>query len=353
MKRLFSLLIASLLLSGMLLSLGACLPVDDYKVTVAYLSGSTGIGMAKMIDDDKEVGKYNFVSDYAAATNLRDALLAPNSKIDIATLPTNVAAQVYNKTNGKYRVVALNTLGVLYIATNGVNIDSLQDLVGKTVYVPEIAPAEILRHVLEVNGIPVYEASETANASTGVVFDRSLTLDSLPTALASRMKTDDGKYVEIGLLPEPKLTVAENQAKQKGTPLTVALDLTQEWNKKIDTPLVQGCIVASADFIDNHKRLLKEFLDIYEKSIDYMDNSDNIDSAADIVTSLKILPQKPVALKAIPRCNIAYIDGAEMKETLAAYLEALSANNLNLVGGKLPDDAFYCTFDNSGAGTPQ
>ncbi len=341
MKKLLSLLLALFLVFSGALSLASCAPADDHKVTVAYLSGSTGIGMAKMISDDKDVGNYNF-SGYLQPTNLLTELRLRDCPIDIATLPTNVAASIYNETEGRYRVVALNTLGVLYIATNGVAVNSIEDLRGKTVYVPEPAPAAILEHVLAVNGIPVVDSH--AENENGVVFDRSLNLVGLPTALATRMKVDEGKYVEIGLLPEPKLTVAETSAQQNGTPLTIALDLTAEWNKKIDTPMVQGCVVASSDFIENHSGLLKDFLNEYEQSILYMDNSDNLNQAAEMVVSLEILPQKPIAMRAIPRSNITYIDGEEMKEILAPYLAALGPS---LMGGKLPDDNFYAIVNKS------
>ncbi len=330
MKKLLSSL---LLLSLLLLSLAACAPKDTSEVDIAYLSGSTGLGMAKMITDNKENEQYDF-DGYDKPTDLRDNLLSADCEIDIAALPTNLAATIYNKTNGRYKVVALNTLGVLYLATTGTPIQSLRDLVGKTVYVPETAPGYVLHHVLTKNGIHV-KTGDT-DTTPGVTLDYTYTLETLPTEYL-RQGTD----VEIVLFPEPKMTAVQVQAANAGKTVSILFDMTEEWNKVEDTQLTQGCIVASTDFIENHPTLLKAFLEEYEASINYMEKSDNLESAADLAVSVGILPAKPIAMRAIPRCHIAYIDGNEMKATLSAYLAVLHTQNPQSVGGKLPDDAFY------------
>lgn len=341
MKKLTSLFLALLFLFSSVTVLMSCTqPADDHKTKIAYLSGSTGIGMAKMISDNAENEAYEFAK-FDGATDLRDELLSAECDIDVAALPTNLASLVYNKTNGKYKVIALNTLGVLYIATNGVTLSSLNDLVGKTVYIPEAAPGYILRYVLEANDIHVID-SDTDTAA-GVKFDYTYDLESLPTMLASGVNPDNDEPVQIGLLPEPKLTVTQVTAQSNGNTVSVPFDITDEWNKVCETPLVQGCLVASASYIEAHPTLLSVFMSEYEASVSYMKKSDNLDSAADIVVSLKILPKKPIALKAIPRCNLTYTTGDDMKAALSAYLTVLHTQNAQAIGGKLPDDAFYYT----------
>ena len=333
MKKLISALLTATLL---IFSLLACTPpADTAEVSIAYLPGSTGIGMAKMIVDNPEDSHYTFTSE--TVSTLIPSLLSGSSDYDIAAIPTNAAAKVYNKTNGKYQVVALNTLGVLYIATNnGMEITDLNSLKGKTVYVPETAPGAVLTHVLKKNSIPV-TTDDTEKSENNVYLSYDLNLEDLPTAFAAGTN-----HVEIALLPEPALSGAEKQAQGKSIH---TLDLTAEWNKVEDTPLVQGCIVASSDFIENHSALLQRFLESYEASILYMDNSANISSAADYAVSLGIIGKKPIAEKAIPRCNLTYMDGIEMKNTLSAYLAALHAISPSEVGGKLPADGFYYVAD--------
>ena len=339
MKKLISTLVALALAFTCTAALASCTqPVDDHKTKVAYLSGSTGIGMAKMISDNAENENYEFTK-YDGATDLRDELLSADCDIDIAALPTNLASLVSNRTNGRYKVIALNTLGVLYIATHDVALTSLEDLVGKTVFIPEAAPGYILHHVLEANDIHVIE--DETDTEPGVKLDYTYNLDSLPTMLASGVNPDGDEPVRIGLLPEPKLTVTQTTAQTNGNTVSVAFNVTEEWENISETPLVQGCLVASASYIENHQTLLSAFMNEYEASVSYMKKSDNLDPAADIVVSLEILPKKPIALKAIPRCNLTYMTNDEMKSALSAYLNVLYTQNAQSVGGKLPDDAFY------------
>lgn len=339
MKKLTSLFLALLLLFSTTAVLASCTqPADDHQTKVAYLSGSTGIGMAKMISDNAENDAYEFTK-FDGATDLRDELLSAECDIDIAALPTNLASLIYNRTNGRYKVIALNTLGVLYIATNGVVLTSLTDLVGKTVYIPEAAPGYILRYVLEANGIHVIDSD--TDTTEGVKFDYTYDLESLPTMLASGVNPDNDEPVQIGLLPEPKLTVTQVTAQKNGKSVSVAFDVTEKWNEVCETPLVQGCLVASASYIEEHPTLLSAFMTECEASVSYMEKSDNSDSAADIVVALKILPQKPIALSAIPRCNLTFTTGDDMKAALSAYLTVLHTQNAQAIGGKLPDDAFY------------
>lgn len=335
MKKLLSLLLTATLVFSLLSVFTGCATPDDHVTKIAYLSGSTGVGMAKMISDNKDNAAYEFVSDFTAPTTLLPELMTPDCDIDIAALPTQAAAQLYNKTSGRYKVICVNTLGVLYIATNGVTITSLYDLIGKTVYVPEVAPGYVLEHILEENGIPVKKsASDSVPASEAVTFDTQYNLDSLPGMLASG-------NAQIGLLPEPKLTATQITASSKGNTVKAAIDLTEEWDKISDNELVQGCLVASTDYIENHKGLLERFLSEYEDSIEFMDNSDNLETAASLAVSAGILPKLPVAMQAIPRCNIDYVDGDDMKKALAAYLLILRNKNATIIGGKLPDDDFY------------
>ncbi len=333
MKRLLSaLLLASLLLIGFT----ACAEKEDTgdSIDVAYLTGSTGLGMAKLIDDNSLNPLYDFEGHDGPAM-LKNKLLA-DTDIEIAALPTNLAAQIYKLTNGAYRVVALNTLGVLYLATTGEPITELTQLIGKTVYVPDAAPEAILKHVLIKNGIHI--KTDDTDTTPGVTLSRKYTLDTIQSEYLR-----PGTSVEIVLLPEPKLTVIEKAHSET----LHLLDITAEWNKVSEQKLVQGCIVASKDFIENREDQLKAFLTAYEASILFMENPDNLDAAATIASKdgIKILPKKAVALSAIPRCHITYIDGAEMKETLSAYLEALFETAPATIGNQLPDDTFYYVAD--------
>ena len=48
-----------------------------------------------------------------------------------------------------------------------------------------------------------------------------------------------------------------------------------------------------------------------------------------------------VAVKAVPACNITFIEGDEMQQKLSGYLAVLLEQNPKAVGGALPGDDFY------------
>jgi hypothetical protein len=164
---------------------GDAASADSTVIRIGYFAGTTGIGMAKMIGDGKST--YTFTK-YDGPTNIIAAIA--RGDIDIAALPTNAAPNVYKQTNGAVQMLAINTLGVLYVCTNGTTVNALSDLNGKTIYVPEQAPKLVLEYILNANGI---------QATVSMEYD----LDTLPNAIAQGI-------VQIAVLPEPKVTVAGN-----------------------------------------------------------------------------------------------------------------------------------------------
>ncbi len=319
MKKLLSSLLSIAILSTLILGLFSCANTppeqieggDDVTTRIGYFPGTTGIGMAKMIHDAPD--GYTF-QKYADPKFITTAL--QTGEIDIAAFPTNAVPSLYSNAMGKdLQLLAINTLGVLYICTNGVNIDSIDDLSGKTVYYPEQAPKLVLEYILAKNNITDCNLQPS-------------TLDALPGAIAS------GTSVQIAILPEPKVTVAANQAKTAGcTTFEIALDLSLEWDKVSDEPLVQGCVVVRKSFADAHPNAIAEFLKNYEESISYVKNPDNLDAAAQMVVDAGILPALGVAKQAIPRSNLTYMVGDEMVSAASAFLAALNIS--------VPEGAFF------------
>ena len=139
MKKLLAILLTLILT----LSLVACGTTPDTSseqsytavdISVAYMTGPTGIGMAKLnADSDAKLTANNYTFTVAsAATDINPKFL--KGEINIASVPTNVAATLYNKSEGKVRILAVNTYGVLSILENGNTIKSIEDLKGKTIY---------------------------------------------------------------------------------------------------------------------------------------------------------------------------------------------------------------------------
>lgn len=296
-------------------------PVYADEVRILTLKGPTGMGMANVWNDSKAdaTSKYKFTLFDSPDLVKAEILLG---KYDIAALPTNVAAALYNSGKADLQVVAVNTLGVLHIVENGNTITDIQSLKGKTIHATGggSTPEFILRYVLAQNGIDPDE---------DVILDFSY---SDHGELAGYVKSG---AVKIAMLPEPNVTVAVSGAEG----VRVALDLTEEWGKMSDFDVMQGCIVVRKAFAEQHPEQLAEFLDEYRASIEYVNEKPNI--AASIIASLGIIPKEALAKQAIPRCNIVYVDGEEMKESLSAFLNVLYEAKAQSIGGKNPDEGFY------------
>lgn len=289
------------------------------QINIATLNGTTGFGMAKLISDsNNSTGdtKYN-ISVMSDASLVTSSLI--NGTLDIAALPTNAAANLYAKTNGKIKILAVNTLGVLYVvASDNVKISSLSDLNGKTVYCPAQNPYFIVKGLLDKAGINANIDSTT--------YAEAATLRE--AAVAGR--------VDIAILPEPMVTIALSKSEK----LSVALDITAEWNKNFpENSLMQGCIVARTEFIDKYPEALEDFLSKYKTSVEYV-NSDP-EGASELIAQAGIFEKAAVAKKAIPKCNIKYIDGKEMADALDVYFAVLYSIAPASVGGSVPDSGIY------------
>ena len=295
-------------------------------VSVMALKGPTAMGMVKLMNDaDSNVltsYDYNF-SIAASVDEVTPALVQGNT--DIAAVPANVASVLYNNTKGNVEVLAINTLGILYIVENGDSVQSVSDLKGKTIYASGkgATPEYALNYILQQNGI---------NPETDVTIEWK---SEHTECLAALIEAEGG----IALLPQPFVATAQT----KMPSLRVALDLTHEWDslQADDTTasaLITGVVVARKDFIEQNPDAVIDFLTQYKASVDYVNS--NVSDAATLVGNYGIV-DAAVAEKAIPACNITYIDGAEMKTKLSGYLNTLLEQNPESIGGALPDDDFY------------
>ena len=295
-------------------------PAAAAPVNVMVLNGTTGFGMANLMDaaaKGEASQEYNFTVE-TDASNIVAGLA--NGSVDIAALPTNAAATVYNKTQGKVQVLALNTLGVLYLVTDGtVTIESMADLAGQTVYAPAQNPSFIFQHLCQANGL------------TDVTIDNTYAQPAdLNTAVAAG-------EVSIAVLPEPMVTVA----KSKNPDLVVALDLTEEWDKVAPAgSLVQGCVVVRKAFAEENTAAVEAFLEEYGASIEAL--TTDVEGTAAKIEANGIFAKAAVAAKAIPNCNVCFIAGADMQAALSEFLNIMFEVAPASVGGAVPGDDFYC-----------
>lgn len=323
MKKIVSLLLVLAMLAALPL-LTACGGYDaELPIKVWTLNGTTGFGMAQLIDADTKgeaALNYEFTVE-ANAANVQSALI--NGDADIAALPTNAASVLYNKTKGEIVLLALNTRGVLYLVANTGKVSaptSLADLAGKTVYVPAQNPTFITKALIDKAAVANVTLDSTTYAEPAALRD----------ALASGL-------VDYAVLPEPMVTIAKTKAAKGGVSLSDPLNLTAEWDKHFtEGSLVQGCIVARKAFVEEHPDEVEKFLEEYGASISYA--VENPAETATMIVNAGIFAQAPVAQQALPKCNLCFITGEDMQAAMETFLAAMPVAS---IGGALPAADFY------------
>lgn len=297
-------------------------PTEAYvpaEFQIYSLKGPTSMGLVKLLDDNANgICANSYTSNMVTGADEVTAALI-NKTADIAMLPANAAATLYNKAGG-FKVIAINTLGVLYLIENANTVQSVDDLAGKTVYLTGkgTTPEYALRYLLAAHGIEDQVTLEFKTEATEVV-----------TAL-----TED--IAAIGLLPQPFATAALVQNQQ----LRIALDLTQEWADVNDeSNLITGVTVVRDEILEKYPDQVNEFLKEYSASIVYV--NENPAQAATWIEALGIVAKAAIAEKALPYCNLVCITAEQMQTALSGYLQVLYSQNPDAVGGSMPDEAFY------------
>lgn len=290
-------------------------------INIGCMKGPTGIGMIKLLNDSdegKSVNHYNYTIA-GTADEISTALI--KGKLDIAAVPCNLASVLYNKTEGEVVTVAINTLGVLYIVENGENISEVSDLKGKTIYSTGqgTTPEYTLRYLLTEAGIDPDKDVDIQYKSEA------------PEVLAA-MTQDEAS---VAMLPQPYVTVALNSNEN----YRIALDVTKEWEKlAADSSVVTGVLVARKSFIEKNKTAFDEFIKEYKASTEYANT--NVEETAAMLEKFDIF-KAAIAKKAIPFCNVTFINGEEMKDKAYSYLQVIYDQNPKAVGGKLEEGMFY------------
>ena len=288
------------------------------QYSIAALKGPTAMGLVKMMQDHENDDDYTFTIA-ASADAVTPALL--KGEIDMACIPANLAAVLYNKTEGALQVLAVNTLGVLYIVENGDTVQSIEDLRGQTIVASGkgSTPEYALRYLLSENGI---------DPDQDVAIDWKSEHSECVAALASGQAA-------IALLPQPFVTVA--QSKIEG--LRMAIDLNEVWGALDNgSALITGVIVARREVAEEDPDAVRAFLNEYAGSVAW--TNENVSDAAAIIGSYEIV-DAAIAERALPHCNIVCITGAELAEKLSGYLQVLYNADPAAVGGAMPGADFY------------
>ena len=293
------------------------------EINLYVLSGPTGIGAMNLwaaSDAGETKNTYHITMPGA-----NDEVVAALSKgdADIAAVATNLAATLYNKTDGGVTVLAVNTLGVLSLLSNGQEAATVSDLKGKTIYAPGQGanPEYILRYVLTGNGLDP---------------DKDVTLRFVGegSELLTVWQSDPEAVI---LAPQPVATSILMQNENAKT----LFDMTEEWDKIAggDSTLMMGCVIVRNEFLQANPGAVELFLQEYAASIEKAQS--DVEGTAALCEQYGLIPKAALAQKAIPSCGLTFVTGAEMKTGLSGYLQVMFDANPKSVGGALPGDNFY------------
>ena len=288
---------------------------------IAGLKGPTTMGLVNLLSME-QAGTAAMDYDlqlYGAADEIVPLLI--KGELDMAAIPANLAATLYQKTSGGIQAVAVNTLGVLYVVEQGDTVHSMADLKGRTILSTGkgTTPEYVLRYLLTANGLDPDK-------------DVDIQYYSEATEVTAQMaSTQDA----IAVLPQPYVTAAG----LKDDTLRVALDLTVEWDKVADTQLITGVTVVRKAYAEEHPDVVAAFLADYAQSVNAA-NTD-LDGTAALCEEQGVVAKAAIAKKALPNCNIVCLTGEELKADVSGYLQVLYDADPAAVGGTLPGEDFY------------
>ena len=310
-------LICALLACLLLLSMGCAGEKPQTTLRIAALKGPTGMGLAYLMQEESSAFSVELLDAPDVVTGK-----FINGEIDIAAVPVNLAAVLSNKTDGKAVMIAVNTLGVLYILENGETVHSMEDLAGKTLYATGqgSTPQYVLEYLLEQNGLK----------------DR-VTVEYIAEHATLAAMAASGE-APLAMLPEPNVS----SVLLKNESARIALDLTSEWDAVSDAQLLQGCYIVQRSVLESEPEAVRAFLSAAAESAARVNSEAE---APALIAELGIVGSEAIAARAIPNCNIVCLTGEQMQEAAEAMLSVLFAANPKSMGGQLPDASFYAKLD--------
>ena len=323
MKKMLAVMLA------LMIALGLCTFANaEGKTTIRVggLKGPTSMGMVKLRDDaENGLTKNDYTFTMAgSADELTPKIL--KGELDILAVPANLGAILSKNSNGAVQMLAVNTLGVIYIVEKGgETVQTMEALRGKTIHAtrPGSTPEYALAYLRAQHGLEI-------NADVTVEWKTE------PTEVVTLMATEESC---VAMLRQPFVTVAAGQLEN----LRIALDLTKEWEALDNgSQFVTAGLIIRREFAEANPDAVKTFMEEYAASTAYANDAPA--EAALLIEKYGIV-KAAIAEKAIPYCNIVCISGEDMKQMVSGYFEVLFAQNPKAVGEELPGDDFYLIYE--------
>lgn len=322
-------IIAILLALAMILSFAACgngnsgedgepdttAYEKENKTKVAVYDGAAAVGLSKLKVDRSYAYEVKNYSSYREIVPL-----IMNGEADIAAVPLNIAADLYRKTNGGIKLLAVTDAGLIRVLSRDDSVKSIADLKGKTVYTSEQGAVSdyIIRYLLNNNGL---------DPETDVDIQYKASFAELCT-LMKESKAD------ICIMPEPfvsKVCAADESIKK-------VAELTSEWNESCKTNPIQSCLIARKAFIEQEPETVTEFLDFTEISMNYVNN---YIVASKFLVDEGYFDNSRELTSGVPGCKLIFFTGDRLKLRASENFKALFEADPESVGGEIPNDGIY------------
>lgn len=294
---------------------------DPQNIKIYYPDGIPALAIAKMAKEKPTLDN-NLTMDYEVQ-NTPDALIAKvvSGEADIAIVPSNVTAQVYNN-NLSYKLAATAGWGSLYMVSTQ-EIKNYNYIVGRRILNigQGLTPDIVFRYILSKNRINI-------NKDIRVTYLNSAT-ELAPAFIAGRAK--------IAIMPEPMLsTVLTKKSDAK-----VYMDLNKEWMKINGSTngYPQSSLIIKKDLIENHRDFVDKFLEAFKDSIAW--GNKNPDKLGEYAEKLSLSMNKAIVQKSIGRANMRYVYIKDCYKDYQSYFKVLLDFAPKSIGGKLPDEGIY------------
>lgn len=293
---------------------------EGLTTRVAALKGPTAMGLVCLMDENEgDTAHYSF-DLYTAGDEI--VPLIAKGEVDIALIPTNLAATLYQKTEGGVQVLDVNAGNVLYVVSHDETLTDLSGLKGKTVYMTGkgTSPDWTLQYLLKKAGM-----SES---------DLTIEFKSEATEVVSALAQD---AAAVGILPQPFATVAMMQDQE----MSVNFPLENAWKEYSPdgSGIATGVTIVRKAFAEEHPAAVAQFVLDHQASVQSAEEDPA--SAAALIEEYGIV-KAAVAQQVIENFNpMVATTGEAMQTWVSGYLEMLYEIAPDAVGGKLPDEGFY------------
>lgn len=303
---------------------------EKSKIVVAMPDGAPVLSAYELLKSVNDLDGHSV--DYKIVSGAPEiAAGIAKGEVDVAVMPTNVAAKFYNG-GTDIKLLSVNVFGCLHLVGTGELTNGLQDLKGNvlTIIGQGASPDITMKLILDRNNIPYEVSTEPIEGKVALRY-----VSQGPDAVA--LLANNG--ADFAVLGEPVATNATKKLAAKG--VKILIDLQSVWNDLLgesDCFTQAGVVLAKSVYDDNG--LIAALLNKLESNRAYI--------LSDLANVQATLTENGSALtgafssELIARCNLKCEKAINIKGKIEKYFNAVYQYDKTFIGGKLPDDGFYC-----------